>query len=253
MGNAGSRTPSQDVGGLPGLPTQLHCYHAISRSLSRGSPGDPQNGIPRRAPLPTELIILILREAGATVLSHDLSRVFPRALSPKDIEAGGERLQPSICARAHGPDVARHLLFTSPVVEPSKLSRLAWLRVESFSKDQGWCSDPSSGCWSWVEVGIVRPSDHSDPPFDHGGNITSPPDPFELERIISWESHGNPIAGSEYTWIKGVVFEPDHEIWSFMQPGDRIGVWLCARFGGWRCEAKAAKITVHEWFEPTLL
>lgn len=263
MGNAGSRVPSQDVGVLPGLPTRLHYYHAISRSLSRGSPGDPQNGVPRRAPLPTELVILILREAGATVLSHDLSRIFPRALSrsPKDVEARAKRLQVSICASADGPDVARHLLFISPAVEPSKLSRLAWLRAESFSKDQGWCSDPSSGSWSWIEVGIVRPSDHSDPPFDHGeaplpyrpGNITPPPDPFEFERIISWTSHHNPIAGREFAWIKGAEFGPDHEIWSFMQPGDHIGVWLCAQFGGWQCVAKAAKITVHEWFEPTLL
>ncbi|KIO31716.1 hypothetical protein M407DRAFT_124153 [Tulasnella calospora MUT 4182] len=259
MGNTRSR-PQPEFEGSSTFPTQLHYYHCISRVLSRGSPGNPRKGVPRRPPLPTELVILILREAGATVRSRDLSCVFPRGVSPRDIERRAGTLQSSVWATASNQEVARYLLFASPAIDAPSLPRLAWLQVDTFSKDQGWCSDPSSGGWSWFETGILRSSEgHNmevDPQevlFPRRGRVLPNLEEHASENLVYWESHRNPVAGREYAWINGARFGPDDEIWSSLQPGDRIGVWLCAQYPGWQCVVKAAKITVYEWFEPTLL
>lgn len=37
-----------------------------------------------------------------------------------------------------------------------RIGRHNWLRVQAVSKDQGWCSQPDAGCWSWFEIGIGR-------------------------------------------------------------------------------------------------
>lgn len=70
---------------------------------------------------------------------------------------------------------------------------------------------------------------------------------------LRWKSHHNTMTGKDYEWHVGKEFGPDHEIWSHFEPGkDRLGVWLCARFGAWNCRAQEATIRVREWFEPAL-
>lgn len=247
----------------PGFPTQLHFYHAFSRSLCRGSQCDPHNQFSRRPPLPMELVLCIIREAQIFNPRPipNLSCTFPRGTSIKDIKEDADSLV-TVAVRASGSELVRRLLFASPVVGVSRLARLAWLELETFSKDQGWCSDRSAGRWSWFEIGIFRPSDVSWASYDDQDIIVPESSDIRVlpavkphqEEFMAWESHCNTMAGRRFEWLRGEKeFGPDHEIWSCLQPGDRIGVWMCARFGGWRCEAKAARLTVREWFEPTLL
>jgi len=38
-----------------------------------------------------------------------------------------------------------------------------------------------------------------------------------------------------------------------LEAGDRLGVWMYARFGAWACIAESAEIEVWEVFEPTMM
>lgn len=265
----------------PGFPTQLHFHHALSRSLFRGSSGYLHAQSPRRPPLPMELVLCIFREAQ---IFHprpipNLSCTFPRGTSIKYIEEDVDSFV-TVRVSASGSKMGRRLLFASPVVSASKLPRLAWLELETFSKDQGWCryegyapvslpwmpthpySDPSAGRWSWFEIGIFRCPDDTWTSYDdkdiivpeNSDSRVQPAVKPDSEEFMAWESHCNTMAGRHFEWLRGEKeFGPEHELWTCLQPGDRIGVWMCARFGGWRCEAKAARLTIREWFEPTLL
>ncbi|KAG8907211.1 hypothetical protein FRC01_007757, partial [Tulasnella sp. 417] len=137
----------------------------------------------------------------------------------------------TVYVSTYGNEIKRRLLFASPVVEASNMSRLAWLELETFSKDQGWCSDPSAGRWSWFEVGIVRPSDDSWTSYDEQDIIVPtssesralPTVQPESEEFMAWESHCNTLAGEDFEWLRGEKeFGPDHEIWTCLQAGDRI-------------------------------
>ncbi|KAG8992269.1 hypothetical protein FRB90_001051, partial [Tulasnella sp. 427] len=246
----------------PGFPTERHYLQAVARSLSRGCPGDRKHHIARRPPLPTELVLLIIRRVGATNLCRELCCTFPKNVSYRSLATSSATLRISVSVTASDASVARRLLFASPAVEQEYLHRLASLRVDTMSTDQGWVSDPSSGSWSWIEVGIIRFSKLArdktfDPeeallPHRHGSQFSTD-DEVDTRDLHTWESHHNPVAGNGMALVEGKEFGPEHEIWSTLQAGDRIGVWLCAQFPGWECRARAARITVREWFEPTLL
>jgi len=192
---------------------------------------------------------------------------------------------------AMNAEVARDILFSTPVIERTTLQKVAGIKLSTLSKDQGWCGDPSQGSWSWFEIGIlgpeeVKPDEGVKPDeevkegpeetqhaaegedseeeeealsFDrwHAFSPLAPaPKPKLTEdgKELRWKSHNNTLSGQQFEWHQGEYFGPEHEIWSHLEPGkDRLAVWMCAQFGAWSCQAQKAVIHVREWFEPTLL
>ncbi|KAG8995837.1 hypothetical protein FRB90_000081 [Tulasnella sp. 427] len=266
MGNTESshRKANPSSEWAPGFPTERHYIQAVARSLSRGCPGDRKHHIARRPPLPTELVLLILRKVGATTLCRELCCTFPKNVPHRSPVTSAATLRGSVSITARDASVARLLLFASPVVEQEMLHRLVSLRVDTISTDQGWVSDPSSGSWSWIEVGIVRfstlardetfrvdPLEEALLPNRHGRQFSTE-DEVDTRDLHTWESHHNPVAGNGFALVEGKDFGPEHEIWSTLQAGDRIGVWLCAQFPGWQCRARAARITALSSLIPKL-
>lgn len=126
----------------------------------------------------------------------------------------------------------------------------------------------SSGSWSWFELGIVHLPE--DGPSDSGEGTKSivagdkyaklearttrtTTTPSSDSKPLRWISHYNELATQSFQQHIGNEFGPDHDIWKHLEPGDRIGVWICAQFVGWECYCEEARIMIREWYAPKLV
>jgi hypothetical protein len=112
------------------------------------------------------------------------------------------------------------------------------MQLITLSHDQGWCSNPNSGSWSWFEIVILNSENI----------IKQNPDGNDL----IWTSHHNPISSNQLILQEGAKFGPDHEIWDHLEVGDMLVVRVCAQYGCWQNIAEEGRLEFEEWFEPTL-
>lgn len=68
------------------------------------------------------------------------------------------------------------------------------------------------------------------------------------ERMV-WTSHVNPVESRDWA-LRSRTFDAQHEIWSFLRPGDSVGLVACAQFLGWKCEGREAEIKFNTFYEP---
>lgn len=88
---------------------------------------------------------------------------------------------------------------------------------------------------------------------DKQGDDIEPGQDPETNKPLRWTSHGNTIAGRQFEMHEGKAFGRDHRIWEHLREGSRIGVWMCAQYGGWQNTVKEVEIGYYQWFEPTLV
>ncbi|KAG9041546.1 hypothetical protein FS837_012101 [Tulasnella sp. UAMH 9824] len=263
--------------------TQLHFYYALARTLKNGSQAKhPRRGkAPRLPPLPLEVVHKILREAQC-IHPHPSIACKWKAEPDAFLNDTGILFRPHGVVGATSAEPERKLLFASPKLDKEALSRMASVRVVTSSKDQGWHTEDrmgSSGSWSWFELGIVHlPDDDLSESGEGATSIlsgdkyakldarttttataaaaaaTAPPPPAsDNNKPLRWVSHYNEIASQSFQRHIGNEFGPDHDIWKHLEPGDRIGVWICAQFVGWECYCEEARILVREWYAPQLV
>ena len=144
--------------------------------------------------------------------------------------------------RADSGESRSSIWFSTPPLDSRHISKAARIQLAAESHDQGWCSDPSQGSWSWFEVVILAP------PGDDGQ--TAVIKKGSDGRDLVWTSHTNPLRSDGFAWRKGKRFESDHEIWRQLAEGDSIGVRVCAQYPGWKNTAKEGVLNVDEWLEP---
>lgn len=72
-------------------------------------------------------------------------------------------------------------------------------------------------------------------------------------RPLRWRSHKNEISTRDFKIHTGKEIGPGHEIWDHLRPGDRLGVWMNAQYGGWECHGMHANIEVWKIWEPKLM
>lgn len=124
------------------------------------------------------------------------------------------------------------------------------------SHDQGYCSDPTKGTWTWFEVSIIRPLCEEEPRSDiinlkHNAGVKSRPEDFGsllqeqgwyFEDIpvlnttntntgcISRKILNNPVSSlwssKKSTWSRA---EPHSDFISLLQEGDRLIIWARAQ------------------------
>ncbi|KAG8879450.1 hypothetical protein FRC20_000022 [Serendipita sp. 405] len=121
-------TVEDDSGAQQEFPTQIHLLYAISRALRKG------DAVTGRKSLPIELIIEIFRLA--------------------------EFVRPSLLKHSNQSfsisDGGREILHIDANTLFPRRMRL-YLQLETTSHDQGWCSDPNSGNWTWFQINILQP------------------------------------------------------------------------------------------------
>ncbi|KAG9037417.1 hypothetical protein FRB95_005706 [Tulasnella sp. JGI-2019a] len=245
--------------------TSLRYRYALARVLYRGQEQQPDQ--PRRPGLPSELVLYIFRLCDLPRRDPSPALYFPW-LQGRTVEDEEELY---VTVSAWGPERQDRLWCTTPPLSMEYLEQIHKFRLRTLSKDQGWGGNPKTGSWSWFEIGILKRLAASEAPSQSPGEVaqtevkvggkgwglsySDSDQEAELNpltgELLRWLSHNNDIAGREFKLYTGNDIGPEHELWDYLRPGDRLGVWMSARFGGWSCNGKHADIEVWERWEPS--
>ena len=165
------------------------------------------------------------------------------------------------------PNSNRPILFTSnkpngdPVLYTRSLSvrDATSLRRVTFtfrSRDQGWCSDPNAGAWSWFEASLARISqDEEEGQTQLSDDIVTTSQyqwvgPWsqrhgeELEKQPRYKIQSNRIGEIEPESHR-IELGDDHELVRRVREGDRVILWACACFPGWSNQIYEARISIE--------
>ena len=117
-------------------------------------------------------------------------------------------------------------------------ARIRRLYLEISGRDQGWVTAQDGKSWSWFELGKRRSTSDS-----AAGS--------EVERGLVWCR--NPVAGIQFKEQK-LTYDADDPVktgealqeWvEGLDNGERVCVVPMARFGGWECNVRRARIEVE--------
>ncbi|KZV92660.1 hypothetical protein EXIGLDRAFT_718113 [Exidia glandulosa HHB12029] len=198
---------------------ELLAWHQLARTLIRG------RGAPNSRPgLPVEIVLFIIRLAELLVPLPSLRC----------------HVQEKITVYAPDGHIAQADWFATNPLSRHDLQHIAALQLRTYSHDQGWANDPDAGSWTWFDVCIATPQKVL---------AIRPADGTELR----WRSHSNPVASKKFKKRVGLVFAPDHEIWTRIRDGQVILVRACAQFGSWTNYADRASLDFWGYFEPVVV
>ncbi|KIJ56433.1 hypothetical protein M422DRAFT_23700 [Sphaerobolus stellatus SS14] len=200
-------------------------FQGLAIALERG------NRTPYRPGLPVKLVIYIMRLADCTSVNRRLTTSVD---TPCRIKADDSK-------------AIQKLWFETPTLTIGEISNMARIQLHTVSRDQGWCSNPQDGSWSWFEIVVLTPLREDPTQFVVKKGSGSHLNDGEL----IWISHHNPIASDAARHRPGIVFTGDHEIFTHLQEGDKIGVRICAQFGNWQNFALEGALRIDQWFDPT--
>jgi len=196
--------------------------HLLFRALTRGEL--------QRPALPPEIVLLIFRSAQFVVPNSEPLTAVKQA---------------EYVIRAHDSNVVRGEWFASEPMTAASLKHIAALRLDTTSHHQGFVSDPNAGMWSWFEVGVSRP-------LPENPAVYRLVEHMETGEPLVWLSHENPLEARSATQLCGKVFWPDHPLWTYLKPGDKVSVLVCAQYPAWRNHALVGQIRSWRYFEPVL-
>ena len=196
---------------------------------------------PTRPAIPTEIILQILEHPSRWVPIHSVYH------------------PPS-------PRSDRPILYTSdkptgnPVLYTRSLSArdiklLGRVTFTFRSRDQGWCSNPDQGAWSWFEASLGRTSgdEEGQTPLSDAIVTTShyhwihswlQRNSEELAKQPRYKIQSNRIGEIEPESYN-IELADDHELVRRVREGDRIILWACACFAGWNNQVYEAQISIE--------
>lgn len=247
-----NREPAPTAPSLQAAPTQSSSSRTKSWTTHDSNLALLQclsTATPTRPALPAELILQILKHPTRWVPLHSVYH-------PPSTDPGRPILKVyngSIGVPIEGPTKAP-VLYTRPLsAREAKLLRKVVFTFRS--RDQGWCSNPDGGCWSWFEVGLARI-----PFVEHDGQGPMSDAAVwtgSYEWVGEWmERHGKDLESQPRWRILGnkigeiepedhvVELMHDHESVQRVQEGDRIILWACACFPGWENRVYEAEVAV---------
>jgi len=148
--------------------------------------------------------------------------------------------------------------FTEPL--PESISHIWGVQLHTFSGNQGWVDDPNYVCTTWFEVAIYTPvvgsveestpEDISFPALMIGKQLHQIKQKSTKE-ALTWHSHANTEYRNEMLTYEGIVFGPDHQIWSHVSPEDRLVVLGCCQEQNWECKGEDGYLKVWQYYDPT--
>ena len=201
---------------------------------------------PARPALPTELILKIVSLPSRWVSLHSTKHSASSDPSRPIVKVLGDGRS--------GIPVLVPVLSTRPL-SAREVGRLREVVFTFRSRDQGWCSYPNAGTWTWFEASLARLSradgDGQGPSNDAAEWTGS------YERTVEWmklheqslesqpkyQIQTNECASTEVKDYN-IGLTDEHELVQHFQEGDRVILWACARFGGWENRVYKAEITV---------
>jgi len=177
----------------------------------------------------------------AEVLSiyQDLCRKLPAELASKIVEDAGLWEARSCFCESNGGRTSEFVgrcprfisnssmpILYSREIDGSLQNPLRRIIVKTISKDQGWSSYPAdwgthNNSWTWFDITLERRVEENE------GNKWT-----EIVRRKLWSN----VHASRGMMAHVTSLERGEEIVDMAMKGDRICIWACARFPGWRCE-----------------
>lgn len=164
----------------------------------------------KRPALPPELILEILKYPPCWVL-------LSRHILPAPVTIGA-RLGSSV-------------LCSSQPFTASSLRRFGKAVFSFRSHDQGWCSSPDSGSWTWFDVRVVNKK--TPQPIESIRQAWDRQVLLQKNRQAEWES---------MSYVH--TLDRSERILSDLHVGDEIQLLGCARFPGWSNSVEEAAIEI---------
>ncbi|KAJ3512169.1 hypothetical protein NLJ89_g3673 [Agrocybe chaxingu] len=128
--------------------------------------------------------------------------------------------------------IVSKIWFTTEKLEEDVLEKLASLQLITNSRDQGYIIDEDCNGRTWFELAILASPADTQPKIVSGG------------RALTWTSHHNRKEHSETSRLLGRKFTRDHEIFSWLEPCNAVGVLVCAQNPGWANYAKSGQLNM---------
>ncbi|KAL0958133.1 hypothetical protein HGRIS_000301 [Hohenbuehelia grisea] len=133
---------------------------------------------------------------------------------------------------AESNELTSRIWFTTPALDADLLKRINKIQLQTFSHDQGYASFPEAGSWSWFDIAVLETPDATTPKVKDG-------------LTLLWLSHTNSLGVGHDTRQIGDVFDRSHDIFRALEPGNAIGVRVCARFPGWQNFATSGSLDLR--------
>ncbi|KAJ7469448.1 acyl transferase/acyl hydrolase/lysophospholipase [Mycena latifolia] len=120
----------------------------------------------------------------------------------------------------NGDFIDSEIWFRTEPLDNTFIYRAAQLQLYTDSHDQGWVENEDLGAWSWFEL-VILPDASSTQPVVRDG------------KVLAWTSHTNRLGDENNSRHFGTVFDRRQELLDALEPGNVIGVRVCAQFPGW--------------------
>ncbi|KAL0957600.1 hypothetical protein HGRIS_001384 [Hohenbuehelia grisea] len=122
-----------------------------------------------------------------------------------------QRLRHGNVSFHHRTRMSSRLEFGSPPrLLMRLLKRIIKIQLQTLSHDQGYVSIPEAGSWSWLDIVVLEAPDAKEPKLSNTNNLGVGHDTHQI----------------------GDQFDRSHDIFKALEPGNAIGVRVCARFPG---------------------
>ncbi|CAA7261945.1 unnamed protein product [Cyclocybe aegerita] len=129
--------------------------------------------------------------------------------------------------------ITSKIWFTTEKLEEDVLEKLASLRLITNSRDQGCIIDEDCNGGAWFELAVLAFPADTQPKAVSGGPA------------LTWTSHHNRKEHAETLRLMGLKFTRDHEIFSWLEPCNAVGVRVCAQNPGWANNAKSGQLDME--------
>ncbi|QRW17423.1 cyanovirin-N [Rhizoctonia solani] len=180
----------------------LRTYYLVVRALATGHNPSPISGHGRPR-LPRELIYMICSFAGFGLPNEAASMVTDK---------------PIFVSSRDPTRVSKRWLCTERLTR-KELKNIVAAQIITESHDQGWADRRDIWWRSWFSLRISGRDEHS-----LNRNV---------DREREWKSHSNQLADYTTRRLYGLLFDSSHEIWKYLDEGDRLEVMVHAQFRGW--------------------
>ncbi|KXN83116.1 Calcium-independent phospholipase A2-gamma [Leucoagaricus sp. SymC.cos] len=135
--------------------------------------------------------------------------------------------------QASNSEVASFIWFTTPVLDKFIADKIQDVQLFTVAHRQETVSDNVEDKWSWFDLAILDNPEATAPRMKNG-------------RSLVWQSH-NVSTNPDNTKLEqgGKLFTSQNDIIKLLEPGNVIGVRVCAQFEKWEMHAHSGRLVVR--------
>ncbi|KAL5500835.1 hypothetical protein ACEPAH_9222 [Sanghuangporus vaninii] len=153
-------------------------------------------------------------------------------------------------------------LLTQPIDGEVLKRKGAPIDIKTVSHHQGHVDFPDRGSWSWFELAIVPVNaqvsnsiifpreigftENAPIKINSNGQVAYDYVKKAGDKALAWFSHSHPVDQNGTFETFEHRFPDNHEIWTYLQVGDRLAVFGCAQYPNWGCYGRDVELKLGE-------